>query len=126
MKISLKKLNITPEYFLKKCGYLEIMNPHTKENSFVRSLDFGRFYPRFHIYIEKTAGQFTLNLHLDAKKPSYEGIAAHSGEYDGEVVEKEAKRIQLISEKFLLSAPNGQIGFKKESSWIKRLFRFLK
>ena len=38
------------------------------------------------------------NLHLDQKKPTYEGHVAHSGEYDGELVEEEAERIRRILE----------------------------
>ncbi len=33
------------------------------------------------------------NLHLDQRHSRYEGIAAHSGEYDGKVVEEESARI---------------------------------
>ena len=36
------------------------------------------------------------NLHLDQKKPTYEWHIAHSGEYDGELVEKEIERIKKI------------------------------
>jgi|SRR3989344_936745 len=125
MKLNLKKLNITPEHFLKKCGYLEIINPHNQKISYVRSLDFGRFYPRFHVYIEKTAGQFTLNLHLDAKKPSYEGTSAHSGEYEGAVVEAEAGRIKTIYDRLLAESPaiEKPIGFQTaKKPWWKKIF----
>lgn len=129
MRLNLKKLNITPEHFLKKCGYLEIANPHKGgEISYARSLDYGRFYPRFHIYVEKTAGQFTLNLHLDAKKPSYQGTSAHSGEYDSAVVEEEAARIRKISDRLLAESTTADklIGFQNKKSWwekIKALFK---
>lgn len=53
-------------------------------------------YPRFHIYLKKTEKGFIFNLHLDQKKPSYQGSAAHSGEYEGDLVEKEAARIKNI------------------------------
>jgi hypothetical protein len=36
---------------------------------------------------------YVFNLHLDQKKTSYEGSHAHSGQYDGEVVDREADRI---------------------------------
>lgn len=114
MKLNLKKLNISPEHFLKKCGYLEITNRQTQETSFVRNLDFGRFYPRFHVYLEKNPGQFTLNLHLDAKKPSYQGTSAHSGEYEGAIVEEEAERIKKAHERlFQPDNPKQPLGFKK-------------
>ena len=38
----------------------------------------------------------TFKLHLDQKKPIYEGAPAHAGEYDSELVQKEAERIKQI------------------------------
>lgn len=60
-------------------------------------------YPRFHLYIkeDKEKNELIFNLHLDQKRPSYPGIKAHSGEYSGEVVEKEGKRIKEILGKVL-------------------------
>jgi len=61
--------NISPQYFLKKCGYIEIRNPHkNQEVSYARSLDTGRFYPRFHIYLTTEQSKIIMSLHLDAKK----------------------------------------------------------
>jgi hypothetical protein len=87
--------------------------PNTKENlvSMVRHLGyrpqgytqegelncvrpFGGDYPRFHLYIKEQAGEFVFNLHLNQKRPSYEGATAHSGEYDSDVVRDEAERIK--------------------------------
>ena len=130
MKISVQKLNITQQNFLRQCGYLQISNPHkNNEVSYARSLDPGRFYPRFHIYIESGAqkiGVF-LNLHLDMKKPSYEGVTAHSGEYSGELVENEAARIQNLARQFISrpAAPS-PIGFPKKNSFWKKLLSFFK
>jgi hypothetical protein len=56
-------------------------------------------YPRFHVYIKANLSDKSVlifNLHLDQKKPSYEGAKGHSGDYDGDVVEAEAQRIQSI------------------------------
>lgn len=78
------------------------------EISIVRQL--GRNdYPRFHLYITKNDREFSFNIHLDQKKPSYparigyakdvaggEGYHAHSGEYDGDLVENEVERIKKI------------------------------
>lgn len=125
MKLFLNKLNTTAVNFLRACGYIQIQNPHNQETSYARSLDPGRFYPRFHIYFEETPKQITVNLHLDAKKPSYEGTAAHSGEYDGAVVETEAARIQKIAQRFIPTQPalNQKLGFENKKPWWKRLFR---
>ena len=113
---------------MRSCGYLEIANPHKdNEISYARSLDPGRFYPRFHIYIEsEDKKNLVLTLHLDAKKPSYEGTSAHSGEYDGEVVEQEAERIKKVLERFKTEIPAKPLGFQKEKSLWERLLSLLK
>lgn len=77
---------------IRRCSYGQIP---TREISYARRL--GRQdYPRFHIYIKDLDDGFEINLHLDQKKPSYKGSSAHSGEYDGELVEQEALRIKQI------------------------------
>ncbi len=53
-----------------------------------------RGYPRFHLYLKVDGDNLIFNLHLDQKRPSYEGATAHGGEYEGETVEKEAERIK--------------------------------
>ncbi|PIT86230.1 MAG: hypothetical protein COU33_04325, partial [Candidatus Magasanikbacteria bacterium CG10_big_fil_rev_8_21_14_0_10_43_6] len=63
------------------------------EESYVRVLSRGG-YPRFHCYVEVLETGFRINLHLDQKRPSYGEHTAHSGEYDGAVVEREAERLQ--------------------------------
>ena len=89
--ISLEKehlLNI-----MRKCGYApDRHDSKTGELRFFRSL-IGRRYPRFHIYTTEHDSTATLNLHLDQKQPSYQGSSAHSGEYDGTLVEQEVQRI---------------------------------
>lgn len=86
-----KAVNYFPRQLIRRVGYGEIVN-RAGEVSYVRVLGIGG-YPRFHAYIDETAAQFTINLHLDQKKPVYVGQTAHNGEYDGEVVEREAARI---------------------------------
>lgn len=81
---------------MRRCGYFEIFNRYTGETSFIRQLR-RTPYPRFHLYIQKRDAQsLVMNLHLDSKKPSYSGAAAHAGEYDSEVVNDEAVRLQSI------------------------------
>ncbi len=81
---------------MRDCGY----HPHetgeekTGELSFVRRLDTSD-YPRFHAYVSRETNK--ISLHLDQKKPIYKGTPAHSGEYEGEIVEKEAERIKKMS-----------------------------
>lgn len=83
---------MNPRQLLRRAGYAEFIDPNTRKTSYVRRL--GGLYPRFHAYLEAGANGFTVNLHLDQKKPSYHGHIAHSGEYDGEVVEGETRRLK--------------------------------
>lgn len=116
MRFSVPKLNISPQNFLRHCGYLEIRNPHkNNEISHARGLNAGRNYPRFHIYIEAAGNNISINIHLDAKQPSYEGTSAHSGEYEGKLIEDETTRIQKISEQYVPVLSKEKIGFSKKS-----------
>ncbi len=122
MKIILEKINIRPEIFMRDCGYRLIENPHQGgERSFARSLNWGHFYPRFHVYLNSLPQGLEINLHLDMKKPSYEGMAAHSGEYDGRLVEEEARRIKSVAEKLALAEHSASMPKieKKKSFWDK-------
>ena len=94
MQIKLKKEQIgDPEKFIRRCGYGKIMDKRMNQVSYAKRIH-RDFYPRFHVYI-KLEGDFVIfNLHLDQRRPSYEGVTAHSGEYDGEVVEREGERIK--------------------------------
>lgn len=128
MRFTIPKLNISINNFIRQCGYVQISNPHKNgEISYARNFDAGSFYPRLHLYIEEGTSNNNFSLHLDMKKPSYEGASAHSGEYGGELVEAEAKRIKAISEKFLSQGFQIQpLGFKPRKNWLKKLFFFLK
>lgn len=91
MKFSIK----TNEYPLglgRLLGY-KSLGDRNDEFNFVRSISDNN-YPRFHLYVKKEKDALIFNLHLDQKRPSYEGAVAHSGEYDGELVEQEAERIK--------------------------------
>ena len=86
---------------MRTVGYKPAYFQDDGEFSIVRQLG-KNDYPRFHIYIKELNNSpeeisekvLVFNLHLDQKKVSYTGSHAHSGEYDGELVEKEAKRIK--------------------------------
>ena len=81
----------------RKIGYKVNGGEPGGEFNLVKSIT-GYRYPRFHIYIKKDEkyNEFHFNLHIDQKQPSYPGSGAHahSGDYDGEVVEAEAERIK--------------------------------
>lgn len=124
MRQSLPKLNISYYNFMRICGYQRITNPHkNNEESFARSLHQGNFYPRFHIYIENNS----LTIHLDMKKASYEGTSAHSGEYEGPLVEQELKRItNCVQKQQSENAPAQKLGFHpidgEKKPWWKKIF----
>ena len=86
---------------MRNCGYfLERQDPQTGEMAFSRPAGGASRsgYPRFHIYAQydPVAQETAINLHLDQKKPTYKGTAAHSGEYNGALVETEVERIKNI------------------------------
>ncbi len=76
------------------------INRKTGEISYTKRLS-GEDYPRFHIYVQKeTPGEsIETTLHLDEKKPSYEGYTAHSGQYQGQILEEEKQRILKTAKK---------------------------
>lgn len=78
---------------LRRAGYKPLELTEKGEVNAVKPL-LGQNYPRFHLYVKEDPEIITFNLHLDQKKPSYEGSSAHSGDYESEVVKAEAQRIQ--------------------------------
>lgn len=93
MKFSIQK-NENISSLIRKLGYVPGATANN-EFSCLRYLSRGE-YPRFHLYIKQEKDNLSFNLHLDQKKPSYKGSSAHSGEYDGELVEKEKERILKV------------------------------
>ncbi|MFA6307697.1 MAG: hypothetical protein WCS88_03310 [Patescibacteria group bacterium] len=73
---------------IRKISY----HPHKNNKSFSRLLGASEF-PRFHIYIKNLKDAWEFSLHLDQKGACYDGQTAHSGDYDGEILEKEKERI---------------------------------
>lgn len=98
MKFSIKNddLDVPYQAFMRSAGYLYIESWHTGKGSFARALGSGH-YPRFHIYVDEEADRCVFNIHIDQKQASYEGTAAHAGEYDGPLVEREAARIKALA-----------------------------
>ena len=107
MKILIKKtkLPIAPEMLLRQAGYNYIIGRGDRKDSFVRALARAG-YPRFHIYLKEKNNIIEFNLHLDQKKPSYAGSHAHSGEYEGKVVENEVKRLKKLIVDFVKNSNN--------------------
>jgi hypothetical protein len=86
--------NIKPDELVKRAGYASWQG-HDDKPSYVRRLG-SNHYPRFHVYIKEQSTFFALDLHLDQKQVSYEGVSAHSGDYDSITVENEARRITEV------------------------------
>lgn len=76
---------------MRRMGYGEIRK-RNGQVSYARRVTGGNF-PRYHAYVEDRNGGMQINLHIDQKEASYQGTAAHSGEYEGPLVEKEMERI---------------------------------
>jgi hypothetical protein len=75
----------------RRLGYKPLGRTPAGELNCVRPL--GGPYPRFHIYLKEDPKVIVMNIHLDQKKPSYEGTHAHGGDYDSETVQAEVDRI---------------------------------
>lgn len=95
MKYETKLIKENNVSIARKLGYVFIGDANESEISFVRALDRSG-YPRFHLYVQIHGDMMTFNLHLDQKRPVYQGATAHSGEYDGKLVEDEMERIKKI------------------------------
>ena len=83
------------DQILRNAGYGFIRDGRTGKESYVRRLTMDH-YPRLHMYFTEDQSAIHLNLHLDQKKASYAGQTAHSGEYDGEIVEGEIERLKGV------------------------------
>ncbi len=99
MKIIFPNTKEAALFLMRRAGYgFEKINREKGEEAFSRRLGSGE-YPKFHVYAHKESGSLIVNLHLDQKKPVYAGVTAHSGEYDGEIIEAEAERIKILINK---------------------------
>lgn len=81
----------TARNLLRRAGYGEHRGREA-QLSYVKRIH-GTPFPRFHAYVEDRNGGMQLNLHLDQKEATHGGNRAHSGEYDGPLVERESARI---------------------------------
>ncbi len=79
---------------VRNLGYKPIGYTEKGELNCVRPM--GADYPRFHLYITESPASIRYSLHLDQKRPSYQGATAHSGDYDSDIVHNEAQRIKSL------------------------------
>lgn len=78
---------------MNRLGYHEHTDRSSRTASYVRRLR-NLPYPRFHVYIESQGDGIVISVHLDEKQPSYGTTPRHSGQYDSDIVQQEAARIQ--------------------------------
>ena len=90
---TIKNLQKSVVEISRQIGYVIIDSGANGEYNMVRKLA-GDNYPRFHVYLKQQGQNFIFGLHLDQKKPIYEGSHAHNGEYFGPVIENESDRIK--------------------------------
>jgi hypothetical protein len=89
---------------MRRMGYGEHRG-HESQISYTRRVS-GQLYPRYHAYVEDRDYGIQINLHVDQKEASYSGTSAHSGEYEGTLVDSEMQRIaQFIAATKSSSAP---------------------
>ena len=60
-----------------------------------------------------------INLHLDQKRPRYQGTKAHNAEYDGEAIEQEIVRLKSLLKPIVEDKPVQKE--EKKSFWNKLL-----
>lgn len=91
MKFIISSQAVNPLSLLRSVGY----HPDPRAKSYIRRINRADF-PRFHVYLEQTKNGLQANIHLDQKNACYQGTTAHSGDYDGPVLENEVARILAI------------------------------
>ena len=100
MKFVIKKPKENIHNAMRQINYhFQNEDKEKQEMSFVKPVGL-RDFPRFHIYlkIDEKSDNITFNLHLDQKSAVYKKsvAVAHSADYEGITVEKEAERIKII------------------------------
>ena len=60
--------------------------------SFAKRLASGEF-PRLHVYLKEVDTGLQFSIHLDQKAACYQDQTAHSGDYNGDLLEQEKQRI---------------------------------
>ena len=91
------KIHNNIQNLMRQAGYY-FEREEDKELVFARPLGVsGSGYPRFHIYLNVSRETAEVNLHLDQKKPVYGEMSSHNAEYQGELIEKEVKRIKEVA-----------------------------
>ncbi len=97
--------NFSADEFLRRAGFAYIYDNLKNHGSYIKRLNRDH-YPRLHVYVTEKKDTEERNLvviemHLDQKKVSYEGVRMHSAEYDGEVVEAEINNLKNLMRQYV-------------------------
>ena len=124
MKLTIEKnkLSLNPEQFLRQASYVYIRDRRSGQDSFARRLTRDH-YPRFHVYINDFKDKVILDLHLDQKRPGYQGQKRHNAEYDTPVVGKEIERLQELISKLSQRAVEKPVLPEKKKGFFSRIFK---
>ena len=103
MQFQINNINKSIHGIMRQIGYMPSYFQKDGEFSIIKKIG-KNDYPRFHLYIKETSDKqqetsgksYVFSLHLDQKKPSYEGSKRHSGEYDGDIIKNEVERIKNL------------------------------
>ena len=91
MKVSITTTDRAMQ-FMRRAGY-GFQKEGGGEAAFIRRVGAADF-PRYHAYVTEQPGAIQVNLHVDQKAPTYQQGRAHSGEYEGPLIEQEAARLR--------------------------------
>ncbi|MEK7452164.1 MAG: hypothetical protein AAB664_02405 [Patescibacteria group bacterium] len=113
---------------MRRFGYGELRK-WNGETSYAKRVSAANF-PRYHAYIEDKSEGLQINLHVDQKEASHEGSHAHSGEYDGPLVEAEmayfTKAITSLKQEQHSSLPQVTTPIEPKKSAHEKKSRFWK
>lgn len=101
MRLAISLTGDTALTFMRRAGY-GYQKEGSGEVAFTRRVGASPF-PRYHAYTQQEGTQVTINLHLDQKETTYQGSRAHSGEYDGPLIQQELDRLRAFAQS--LTAP---------------------
>jgi len=118
MKTIISNLKDNPRTLIRRAGYSEHYDNRSRETSYARRLGTGVF-PKFHVYLSERAGGVEVSIHIDQKQPSYGVGHAHSGDYDGPLIERELERIKQSFENATAPEPEEP---EKKKGFFGKLF----
>ena len=116
--------------FMRRAGY-GYQKEGSGEVAFTRRMGASPF-PRYHAYVSEAdsrkpiAGsqqrELMINLHIDQKEPTYGGNRAHSGEYNGPVIQQECDRLRAFAQSLAAPPASTPKPTEEKKGFLGRLF----